>query len=147
MDGRIENIEMTTKVKQLTNHMGQLGPVIVWNKAFKAWKNLEMAERCPSYRETLENINDRIFDLMDIFSKGYFIQPNFHGSSSIKKVLPILVEDRDLSYEELPISKGDEALLTWYDMMSGKFPPEDIPQHRQDLLKYCELDALAMLKC
>jgi len=117
MDGRIENIEMTTKVKQLTNHMGQLGPVIVWNKAFKAWKNLEMAERCPSYRETLENINDRIFDLMDIFSKGYFIQPNFHGSSSIKKVLPILVEDRDLSYEELPISKGDEALLTWYDMM------------------------------
>ena len=121
--GGIENAKMITKVKHLTNHMGQTGSVIVWNKAFGARKNLEMAERYPSYRQMLENINDRIFDLMEIFNKGYFIHLDFHGSASIKNVLPILVEDRDLSYEELSISKGDDAMLTWYAIMAGEFPP------------------------
>lgn len=122
MDG-IVNIEMITKVEHLTNHMGQTGSVIVWNKVFEAGNNREMAERYPSYRKMLENNNDRIFDLMEIFSKGYFIHLDFHGSASIKNVLPILVEDRDLSYEELSISKGDDAMLTWYAIMAGEFPP------------------------
>jgi hypothetical protein len=122
MDG-IVNIEMITKVEHLTNPMGQTGSVIVWNKVFEAGNNREMAERYPSYRKMLENINDRIFDLMEIFSKGYFIHPDFYGSASIKNVLPILVEDRDLSYEELSISKADDAMLTWYAIMAGEFPP------------------------
>lgn len=132
-------------VEHLSRHIGETGSVIVWNKPFEAGKNREMAERYPDYREALENINDRIFDLMEIFSKGYFIHPDFHGSASIKKVFPVLVQDNDLNYEELSISKGDAAMMAWKEIMTGETAQKDIPKTRQDLLRYCEQDSIAMV--
>ena len=55
-----------------------------------------MAELYPEYKDFFVNVNTRTFDLMEIFSEGDFFDRNFLGSSSIKKVLPVLTE---LTYE------------------------------------------------
>lgn len=133
-------------VEHLAKHIGEKGSVIVWYKPFEAGKNREMAELYPNYRKALENINDRLFDLMEIFSKGHFIHPDFHGSASIKKVLLVLVQENDLNYEELPISKGDDAMMAWKSIMLGEIEQGDIPETKQDLLRYCGLDTMAMVK-
>jgi len=133
-------------VEHLAQHLGRSGSVIVWNKTFEAGRNKEMAEMYLEHGDFLLGINDRIYDLMDCFSKGYYVHPGFHGSASIKNVLPVLVDDRDLDYESLSISKGDEAMLAWANMVSGVIPSEKIEQTRKDLLHYCELDTLAMVR-
>jgi hypothetical protein len=134
-------------VGDLAKHVGRKGSVIVWNKTFEVGKNTEMAERYPQYREVLEDINARAFDLMEIFSKGLFVHPDFHGSASLKSVLPVLVQGDDLNYAQLPITRGDEAMLVWKAIMSGETPQEDVPVARQNLLRYCGLDTMAMIKC
>ena len=131
-------------LEHLLPRIGAQGSVIVWNKSFEAGRNKDMAGLYPEYASHLENMNARIFDLMEIFSKGSFIHPDFHGSASIKNVLPVMVED--LNYEGLPIPKGDEAMMAWVALTRGQLSPEEIEQTRKDLLQYCALDTLAMVK-
>jgi len=131
-------------LQHLLERIGSHGSVIVWNKSFEGGRNKELAERHPEYASQLNSINARMFDLMDIFKQGKYIHPDFHGSASIKNILPVLV--KDLSYDSLPIPKGDEAMLAWVSLMRGQLSPEDIAQTRQDLLRYCAMDTMAMVK-
>ena len=133
-------------VEHLSKHIGVIGSVVVWNKAFESGRNKEMAKMYQEYSDVLLSINDRIFDLMEVFSKGYYVHPDFHGSASIKNVLPVLVQDYALKYDELPIPKGDEAMMAWVSMMKDVLSQEEVEQTKQDLLHYCELDTMAMVK-
>ena len=65
------------------------------------------------------------------------------GSYSIKKVLPALVPE--LSYQNLAIQEGGTASNTFSAMVQGNFDG-DTEQTRKDLLAYCELDTLAMVR-
>ena len=68
------------------------------------------------------------------------------GSASIKHVLPALFpDDPDLDYSSLEqIHKGDEASAAFIAM--EKQTPEEVAVTRRNLLKYCKLDTLAMVK-
>ncbi len=120
------------------------GSVIVWNKGFECSRNNELTEIHPQYAGFLENLNNRVFDLMEIFSKGLYIHPDFRGSASIKKVLPVLVPE--LTYDGMEIAKGDEASIAWWEMVQGKFSEEEKNEIEVNLLKYCQLDTQAMLE-
>ena len=133
-------------VEDLAVKVREKGSVVVWNKTFEVERNKDMAEMYPQYRSILLNINERIFDLMEIFSKGYYIHRDFHGSSSIKKVLPVLAKDYELRYTDLPIPKGDEAMMAWLEIMSGVFSDQVAETVKQALLHYCKLDTMAMVK-
>jgi len=130
----------------LAQHLPETGSVIVWYKPFEMTRNKEMAERYPAHREFIDDMNARVYDLMEVFSKGLYIHPDFHGSASIKNVLPVMVPDLDQGYSGLKISNGEEAMLAWFEIFSGEIPDFDIEQPRQDLLAYCKLDTLAMVK-
>ncbi|MAD96832.1 MAG: hypothetical protein CMB99_05830 [Flavobacteriaceae bacterium] len=88
-------------------------------------------------------MNEHMFDLEVIFKKDY-IDYRFHGSSSIKKVLPVLCPD--ISYKALEVNNGTMALDTWGRMILDPDFSEDITETRKNLLAYCELDTLAMVK-
>ena len=65
------------------------------------------------------------------------------GSYSIKQVLPALVPE--LSYNDLEIGNGGLASSSYYQMQFEK----DIvvfEKTREALLRYCELDTLAMVE-
>ena len=131
-------------LEHLKRYLPGEGSILVWNQSFEMGKNREMAERYPNFRCFLEELNDRIFDLMTIFSKGFFIHPDFHGSSSIKNVLPVLCPELDRGYTGLGISSGEEAMLAWHEVISGEVQEEAVDEVWRDLLAYCELDTLAM---
>jgi hypothetical protein len=131
-------------VEHLAEHIGESGSVIVWNQSFEATRNKDMAARYPEYAEMLLGINTRMYDLMKIFSQGHYVHPDFHGSASIKAVLPVLVGD--ISYQDLAIGKGDEAMAAWVEIMRGVLTEEQVEQTKQDLLKYCEQDTMAMVR-
>ena len=136
-------------LESLKQHIGATGSVLVWNKTFEIGRNKEMALRYPAYADFLNDLNNRIYDLADPINKGHYVHPKFKGSWSIKNVLPVMVSN--LSYKTLEIQKGDEAMLTWWDLANkntnhnNDFSPEQ-QKKAQSLLDYCKLDTLAMVK-
>jgi hypothetical protein len=106
-------------------------------------RNREMAEQYPEFAGLMNSINDRVFDLMEIFSKQHFVHHKFKGSSSIKKVLPVLVDG--FSYDDMDISNGQAAALRWYEAVTSD-DTELASKTYESLLEYCKLDTLAMVE-
>jgi len=65
------------------------------------------------------------------------------GSYSIKKVLPALVPD--LSYEGLQIADGGTASVS-FEQLLEETDMFKLEETRNNLLEYCKLDTLAMVK-
>ncbi len=120
------------------------GSVVVWNKTFEMTMNREMARLHPRFAAFLEDLNARIYDLADIINKGYYLHPGFKGSWSIKNVLPVMAPG--LSYDGLDIAKGDQASMAWWRMNFDPPDEDEIARLRESLLRYCELDTLAMVE-
>ncbi len=131
-------------VKRMKEDINPKGTVIAWYSSYEKQRNTKLAELHPDYAYFLEEINEKMFDLMRIFSKNYYVDPAFKGSSSIKKVLPVIVPE--LTYKNLHISKGDQASERWERMISIDTPKEEKEQIKNDLLEYCKLDTWAMVK-
>ncbi len=127
----------------LLRHLGPEGSVLVWYAPFEKGCNESLAAHCPDRAAALLGINNRIQDLMEPFSKGWYIHPEFHGSASLKAVLPVLCPG--LSYADLKIKDGQEAMLSWYALQQGDLNPQDLAELREALLAYCQRDTYGMV--
>lgn len=124
--------------------IGEKGSIVVWNKTFEGTQNRRMGEIHPEFREFCDNMNSRMYDLMDIFRDGIYADAKFKGSYSIKKVLPVLVPE--LSYEGMEIGEGATAMASWNEMVNKSMNSGEKEVVKVNLLKYCELDTFAMVK-
>jgi hypothetical protein len=130
-------------VEQLIKAVGKEGSVLVYNQTFEEGRLKELKKDYPKYKKSIENIQSRLVDLMVPFRKKHFYLPSMNGSYSLKAVLPALVPA--LSYNGLSITNGADASTAFYNL---KFEQDEqkIQQTREALLKYCELDTLAMVR-
>lgn len=131
-------------LKHLQTDLGPGGRVVVWNKSFEMGCNADMATLHPEYAAFLEDVNSRVYDLMEIFSNGYYGHPGFQGSASIKKVLPVLVPE--LSYKNLGIGEGLTAQVRWMKAARGELSAEAAAGVYADLVTYCGQDTMAMVR-
>ena len=131
-------------LESMRANIGDIGSVIVWYKGFEKGRNEEMAAMYPEYAGFLKSVNTRVFDLMDIFKAQHYVDVGFKGSCSIKKVLPVLVPS--LSYADLEdVREGEIASLYWFKHVYGAVDSAMRKRvYQENLLKYCELDTLAM---
>lgn len=131
-------------LKKLKEDIGPTGSVLVWYKNFEMTRNEEMAAMYPEFREFLEDVNNRVVDLMEPFFNGWFVDKDFLGSASIKRVLPVVVPS--LSYKELGIQEGTSAQQKWMDAVLRNKEGIDKNKLFSDLVKYCAMDTLAMVE-
>jgi len=127
----------------LFENLGPQGSVVVWNQSFEAHRNKDMAKHCPQYAQQLLDVNERLYDLMLIFKEGHYVHPDFHGSASLKAVLPVL--SPELQYKDLVISNGEETMLIWYQFQTGKIPIENQAEIEKAMKEYCRLDTFGMI--
>lgn len=130
-------------VEKLTGLIPEDACVIVYNKTFERSRIKEMAELFPGYKTKLLNINENMIDLMVPFQKKFYYTKELNGSYSIKYVLPALVPD--LSYEGMVIGDGGAAMRA-YEALPFIDDKEKVEQIKKDLLEYCKLDTLGMVK-
>lgn len=124
---------------------GGIGTVFVWYEAFEKSRNTEMAEMFPDLADFFNEVNEKTYDLMKIFSDNLYIHPEFKGKTSIKKVLPVLVPS--LNYKELGISDGLAATIKWFRAATWtSMSDAERVSIFNDLLEYCELDTKAMVE-
>ncbi len=131
-------------IEELLKVIGTQGAIIVWNKNFECKRNDELGELQPDYAQQMQYINDRVYDLMDIFRKGDYVDYRFEGSYSIKKILPVLAPN--LSYADMDIGDGGLATTKWYEMVYGDLTNEQKNKIATNLLAYCKLDTWAMVE-
>jgi hypothetical protein len=127
----------------LKQHVGSFGAIVVWNKSFESQVNDRIASRVPEERSYLAEVNDRIYDLKDIFSKQYFVHRDLLGKVSIKRVLPVLAPE--LSYSRLAIQNGATAALAWRALLSGELSDKEATELSGKLRAYCALDSYGMV--
>ena len=151
--GDIEHIEYIHKdistpvhiiAQKLREDIGDEGNVIVWNKGFEGKCNKDLAKVNPELNAFLLGLNDRIYDLMEIFRKMEYLHDDFKGSYSIKNVLPVMCPD--LSYDGLTVSNGAEAVVEYENLIFGDVPQELKVEKFEALLEYCKLDTWAMVR-
>lgn len=128
--------------ESLEAHIGTTGSVIVWNKSFECGVNEALGDRVLHKKAFLQSVNERVFDLRDIFTKQHLVHKDFRGSTSIKRILPALAPE--LSYADLDICEGGAASQGWNRLTTSEIGREEKEKIVSDLLKYCERDTYAM---
>ncbi len=117
--------------------------IITWNQGFEISRLREIAIALPDKRDRINQIIKNIRDLMKPFQNMTIYHWQFYGSYSIKAVLPALVPE--LSYDELEINNGGTASSAWVCMVQTNDAGEKETIKKQ-LLQYCHLDTLAMVR-
>jgi hypothetical protein len=129
-------------LQQMLTDLGKKGTILVYDKPFEIGRLRELANVFPQHKAAIQDIVSRIVDLIEPFKKGMVKIPATRGSNSIKDVLPALVPE--LSYQHLNIQEGGTASFKYTQL--AQMNPIDQHFTQQDLLAYCEMDTLAMVK-
>lgn len=127
----------------LINNLGNKGSVIVFNQTFEETRNKELARLFPDLADKIFAINERIADQKDVFDKRWLYNPKQKSSTSIKYILPSFC---DLSYQDMEIANGGEAMSEYEAFLKGKQTPEETTKMFEALEKYCAQDTYAMVK-
>ena len=117
--------------------------IFVYNISFERTRINEMIRDFPEYANELQLIVEKLADLIIPFRRKYYRTETMEGSASIKKVLPAICPE--LSYSDLEIKDGMTASNSFLELYSSN-DKEFIASTRENLLKYCHLDTLAMVK-
>jgi hypothetical protein len=118
------------------------GTYIVWNKSFENGRNDDIALLYPEYAALFHRINQQTFDLMDVFKQDMYFHPDFVGSASIKKVLPVLT---DISYDSLAVGDGSQATALLQQLINWTLQGH-VDAIIKDLCDYCTQDSWAMVQ-
>ena len=146
--------------RNLINDLGEEGSIFAYSNFEKAIIK-GLARLFPDLAERLLSLTECIVDLEAIIRRNYYHQ-GFGGSTSIKWTYPVMVSELTgdifeimggksvpalvpkISYNELEVKEGDSASAAFAYMALGKDP--DPETTKRNLLEYCKLDTLAMIR-
>ncbi len=132
--------------ESMISDISENGSVIVYNKAFESGRNNEIGRLYPDLKDEMDRINGNMVDLMIPFKNRNYYAREMKGSHSLKYVLPALYpNDPELDYHNLPVvHHGGEAAEAFLNLNEKSKEEQELI--REGLLRYCELDSLAMVK-
>ena len=149
-DNKLEHVEYLAEeatlpislIEHMQKNIGDVGSVVSWHASYENTQNRNMAVMYPAKSDFLQGLIDRTVDLEDLFKEGY-VDIKFQGSTSIKKVLPVLAPDLD--YAGMEVANGTDAMEAWQRLVSL---PKGSQKNelRKSMLEYCKLDTLAMVR-
>jgi hypothetical protein len=120
--------------------------ILAYHSSFERGRIEELARTFPDLEAHLSNMAANIYDLEIPFRKRDYYRKEFYGSSSIKYVLPALFPNNDeLDYHKLDgVHNGGEAMNLFPELKYME--PAQVAEYRKNLLAYCRLDTLAMVR-
>lgn len=128
--------------ERLLQDLGTAGSIVVYS-SYEQTRLNALGILFPDLQPQLQAALARLFDLERAFKDGY-CHPDFGGSTSIKQVLPVMVDG--LGYDDLGVGNGNDAAGVFGLMRVGEYPVGEQEPWRRKLLEYCGLDTLAMVK-
>lgn len=142
-DFLFENIDSRKKlIEQMKRDFLEKGSIVTYNMPFEKRILKELLRDFPEDAEFLQNLMNRLVDLLPIFRNRWYYKPCMGKSASIKSVLPAILPH--LSYSDLEIKEGGTASDSF--LQSIWIPEKNTQELRKNLLKYCERDTWAMVQ-
>ncbi len=127
---------------ELKKVIGESGSVITYNKGFEEGCLRDAAEAYPDYAEWIENVLERMIDLLAPFSNFHYYHPSQKGSASLKKVLPTIT---GIGYDNLEINDGEIASMSYLAANYGNVTEEEKIKVYKNLEEYCGRDTEGMV--
>ncbi len=134
-------------VKAMLKDINKNGTIVAFNQSFEIARIKELAKFLPQYKNELLQLITRFVDLIEPFRNLGYYHPDFNGSFSIKSIIPAMFKNNDeLNYKNLGcVQNGGDAMNVFVNLHLEKDEIK-IKETRNDLLRYCHLDTLAMVK-
>ncbi|WP_193211153.1 DUF2779 domain-containing protein [Luteolibacter marinus] len=123
---------------------GSKGPIYAYNAKFEKGVIAGLAQHFPDLAVGLMVILSRLVDLEPIARRNFYA-PSQHGSWSLKAVLPAICPELDYGRLE-GVQNGDLAQQAYLEAIGPDTTEERRGQIRRQLLDYCELDTLALVR-
>ena len=125
----------------LLETLGSDGTICIYS-SYEVTVIRQLAEVLPHLAQRLLALEEQIWDLCGVIKKNFY-HPQFHGSFSLKQVLPVLVPS--MSYGALSVRDGEAASLAYVEsiMTSDEQRRKEL---QAGLLAYCGQDTLAMVE-
>lgn len=151
-DGRLEHREFLDLsgadprracARALLGALDTQGPVLTYT-SYETSRLRDLCRVCADERAGLERIVERVVDLYPVV-RAYYYHPDMRGSWSLKAVLPTVAPD--LHYGDLlGVHDGSEAEEAFLEAIGPVTGEARRAQLREQLLRYCERDTLAMTR-
>ena len=138
-DMRDPRPEILKNLKQL---LGEKGSIVAYFAGFEKARLKECIEAYPEYEGWYKSILVRFIDLYSPFENFSYYHPDQLGSASLKAVLPALTGK---GYESMEIKEGGSASREFMRVTFGDVDMFERQHVRDELLKYCGLDTMAMV--
>lgn len=129
-------------VESLLDFLEGEGEVCVYSH-FEKTQLTSISSAFPEYAERIGSLIDRLLDLLPLVREHVY-HPEFHGSFSIKSVLPALVPEA--GYGDLAISDGASASAAFVALVDPSTLPPEQEEIANNLRRYCERDSEALVK-
>ncbi len=120
------------------------GIVVAYNCSFEDGVLRKLADLFPDLADRLCSIADRLVDPHPAIKKNVYFK-EFRGGFSIKDVAPVLLGP-EWDYARLEVGDGKAAQVAFDEMISTDTPKDKRQLRRNELLKYCSQDTLAMVE-
>ncbi len=127
---------------ELQKVLGNSGSIITYNKGFEEGILRDLAKAFPEYNDWVDQVCDRLVDLLVPFRNFDYYHPAQKGSASLKAVLPAITGK---GYEDLDISDGQLASITFLAATYGDMPNEKKRKVMSNLEEYCGRDTEGMI--
>jgi hypothetical protein len=138
-DGRDPREEVALS---LLKSVGESGTICVYSE-YERFLLFALGDFLPHFKPALSNVVRRLWDLLSVIQQHYY-HPDFHGSYSIKTVLPALVPS--LAYDDLAIQNGAVAAVMYQKMVFQESDLIERAHIAQALHEYCGRDTWAMVE-
>ena len=128
-------------IEHLLEALGDEGSICVYS-GFERTQIKAFATAFPQYADALNSVIARFVDLLPIVRRNYY-HPGFHGSFSIKSVLPVVAPS--MGYDDLEVADGLVASV-WYARAVASADAGERRHIFDNLRAYCARDTLAMVE-
>jgi hypothetical protein len=129
-------------LSELKQALGNTGSIIVYNQGFEEGILKDLGKAFPEYDGWVNQVCNRLVDLLEPFRKFHYYHPSQKGSASLKSVLPAVT---GRGYEGLEIAEGQSASIAFQAVTYSDVPEETRNKVRADLERYCSLDTEGMI--
>jgi hypothetical protein len=130
-------------VERLIRVLKPARTILCYYMSFEKSRLRELQLLFPEYDAQLQDIIDKLTDLIIPFRSKDVYHYKMNGSASLKSVLPALLPH--LTYDDLEIQDGSSASQAYLDLFLEN-DEAAIKRLRAALLEYCKLDTYAMVE-
>jgi predicted RecB family nuclease len=128
-------------MEQLSAQIQNIQTIAVFDKNSESNILNRLATDLPPYKQTIEQIKQKMIDIAEPFNKLWYYHPQFMGSLSLKNICSILLANNPFS--GLPINNGQLAMIEYDKMLQTNdlFVRYEIGQQ---LKEYSKADVAAL---